>query len=247
MTVAVNTIVSRAQTILQDVTGIRWPATELVDWLNDAQREIVLFKPDAGAATAVVAMAVGTKQDIPTGGNRLLRVVRNMSAASAGLGRRAVRIVEREILDAQVPDWHNPAVTGDAAHTTTIKHYCYDEQNPRSYYVYPGASSTSAWLEIVYSADPAVIAAGANIGLPDVFANAILDYMLYRAYSKDADFNAHAARAGTHYQMFMTSVTGKVQIDGMTTPNSVRKMGPEQNTGPAQVPKGSYPYPYSQG
>lgn len=241
MTVAVNTIVSRAQTILQDTTGIRWPTTELVDWINDAQREIVLFKPDAGATTAVIAMAVGTKQDIPAGGNRLLRVIRNMSALSGGLGRRAVRIVEREILDAQVPDWHNPSVTGDAAHATTIKHYCYDEQNPRSFYVYPGASSTSAWLEIVYAADPAAVTAGQNISIPDVFANAILDYVLYRAYSKDADYTAHSARAGAHFQMFMTSVTGKAQIDGLTTPNNVRKMGPEGATGVAQMSGGGYP------
>jgi hypothetical protein len=242
MTVAVDTLVARAQVILQDTTSIRWPTAELVNWLNDAQREIVLFKPDAGATTVVIPMAVGTKQDIPAGGNRLLRVIRNMSALSGGLGRRAVRIVEREILDAQVPTWHDPAVTGDAAHSTTIKHYCYDEQNPRSFYVYPGASSTSAWLEIVYSADPAAASSGGNISIPDVFANAILDYMLYRAYSKDSDYTAQSARATAHFQMFMTSVTGKSQIDQMSTPNNVRKMGPEQNTGPAQVPKSSYPY-----
>lgn len=235
MTVAVNTLVSRAQVILQDTTGIRWPTSELVDWLNDAQREIVLFKPDAGAVTAVIAMAVGTKQDIPSAGNRLLRVIRNMSALSGGTGKRAVRIVEREILDSQVPSWHDPTVTGDAAHTTTVKHYCYDEQNPRSFYVYPGMSSTSAWLEIVYSADPTVVTAGQNISIPDVYANAILDYMLYRAYSKDADFTAHSARAAAHFQMFMTSVTGKAQVDAATTPNNVRKMGPEQGTGPAQM------------
>jgi hypothetical protein len=235
MTVAVDTIVARAQVILQDTTGIRWPTAELVYWLNDAQREIVLFKPDAGATTAVIAMTVGTKQDIPSGGNRLLRVIRNMSALSGGLGRRAVRIVEREILDAQVPDWHNPSVSGDATHAAVIKHYCYDEQNPRSFYVYPGASTTSAWLEIVYSADPATAVTGGNISIPDVFANAILDYMLYRAYSKDADYTAHQARAAAHFQMFMTSVTGKAQVDALTTPNNVRKMGPEQATGPAQM------------
>lgn len=236
MVVAVNTIVSRAQTLLQDTTGIRWPVTELISWINDAQREIVLFKPDAGATTAVIAMAVGTKQTIPAGGNRLLRVMRNMSALSGGTGKRAVRIVEREILDSQVPDWHDPAVTGDAAHSTVVKHYCYDEQNPRSFYVYPGASSVNAWLEIVYAAEPTVVTAGQDLSVPDIFANVVLDYVMYRAYSKDADYTAHQARAASHFQMFMTSVTGKAQIDTMTTPNNVRKMGPEQNTGPAQGP-----------
>lgn len=239
MAVAVNTIVSRAQIILQDTTGIRWPVTELIDWLNDAQREIVLFKPDAGSTTEIIPLVIGTKQSIPAGGNRLLRVIRNMSALSGGTGRRAVRIVESEILDAQMPNWHDPSATGDAAHTTVVRHYCYDEMNPRNFYVYPGASSTSAWLEIVYSGDPAVVAAGANISIPDVFANAILDYILYRAYSKDADYTAHSARATMHFQMFMTSMTGKTQIDNMTTPNNVRRLGPAQDTGAAQIGMGT--------
>ena len=235
MTIAVNTVVSRAQVILQDTIGIRWSADELIGWLNDAQREIVLFKPDASATTAVIALAVGTKQSIPADGNRLLRVMRNMSALSGGDGRRAVRLVEREILDSTVPNWHDPTTNKDATHTTVVKNYCYDEQNPRNFYVYPGMSSTSAWLEIVYSANPATVAAGDNLGVPDVYGNAVLDYILYRAYSKDADYTAQQARAAAHYQMFMTSVTGKAQVDAFATPNNVRKLGPEQSTGAAQV------------
>ena len=118
MTVTVQSVIDRAQTILQDTTGIRWPVvTELVLFVNDAQREIALLKPDASAVNTTVTLATGTKQDIPSAGNRLLRVVRNMSAASGGTGKRSVRLVSREILDAQTPDWHDPTVSGDAAHT----------------------------------------------------------------------------------------------------------------------------------
>ena len=48
MTVTVQSVIDRVQTTLQDTTGIRWPVTdELVLWVNDAQREIALLKPDA--------------------------------------------------------------------------------------------------------------------------------------------------------------------------------------------------------
>lgn len=241
MTVAVNTIVASAQVVLQDATAIRWAATELVSWLNDAQREIVLLKPDAGATTSTIALVAGTKQTIPSDGNRLIKVVRNMSALSSGLGRKVVRIVEQEALDAAVPNWHNPATTGDAAHANVIKNYCYSEQNPRTFYVYPGSVDTSTWLEIVYSANPATIAAGANIGLPDIYANAILDYILFRAFSKESDYSANASRADAHYKLFWTSITGKTMGDKVSTPNNVRKLGTEENTGEAQNP-GRYPY-----
>lgn len=219
MTVSVQSVIDRVQTTLQDTTGIRWPVTdELVLWVNDAQREIALLKPDASAKNETITLASGTKQSIPSTGNRLLRAVRNMSAASNGTGKRSVRLVSREILDAQTPDWHDPTVSGDAAHTSIVKHYIYDEQNPRNFYVYPGVSG-SAYLEIVFSANPNTVGLSDNLDVPDVFANAIMNYVLYMAYMKDAEYAGNSQRAANHYQLFTTSVTGKGQIDAMTTPN----------------------------
>lgn len=220
MAVTVQSVIDRVQVILQDTTGIRWPVvSELVLFVNDAQREIALLKPDAAATNAVITLATGTKQTIPTAGNRLLRVVRNMSAASSGTGKRAIRLVSREVLDSQTPDWHDPSVSGDAAHTAIVKHYIYDEADPRNFYVYPGVAGNS-YVEIVYSANPATVAQNANLNIPDIFANAVTDYVLFRAYTKDAEFAGNASRAGTHYNLFINSITGKGQIDVVTSPNS---------------------------
>lgn len=219
MTVSVQSVVDRVQAILQDTTGIRWPVvSELVLFINDAQREIALLKPDASAVNTTVTLAAGTKQDIPTAGNRLLRVVRNMSAASNGTGKRAVRLVSRDILDSQTPNWHDPTVAGDAAHTNIVKHYVYDEQNPRNFYVYPGVSG-NAYVEIVYAANPATVTQSGNLSIPDIFANAVADYTLFRAYTKDAEYAGNNQRASTHYNLFINSVTGKGQIDIITSPN----------------------------
>jgi len=219
MAVTVQSVIDRVQTTLQDTTGVRWPVVgELVLWINDAQREIALLKPDASAANETITLATGTKQSIPSGGNRLLRAVRNMSAASGGSGRRAVRLVSREVLDAQTPDWHDPSVSGDAAHTTEVKHYVYDEQNPRNFYVYPGVSG-SAYLEIIYSANPAAVTQSDDLEIPDIYGNAVMNYVLYMAYMKDAEYAGNSQRAANHYQIFTTSVTGKGQVDAITTPN----------------------------
>ena len=185
MSVTVQSVIDRVQTTLQDTTGVRWPVvSELVLWINDAQREIALLKPDASAKNETVTLVTGTKQTIPSGGNRLLRAVRNMSAASNGTGKRSVRLVSREVLDAQTPDWHDPTVTGDAAHTAIIKHYIYDEANPRNFYVYPGVSGNS-YLEIIYSANPSAVTQSDNLDIPDIYANAVMNYVLYMAYMKD--------------------------------------------------------------
>lgn len=218
MAVSVASVISRVEQVLQDTTNIRWPESELVLWVNDAQREIALLKPDASAVNETITLAAGTKQSIPTSGNRLLRAVRNMSASSGGTGKRSVRLVNREILDAQTPDWHDPTVTGDASHTNVVKHYVYDESNPRNFYVYPGVSG-NAYLEIVYSANPATVTASDNLSIPDIFANAVMNYVLYMAYMKDTEYAGNQQRAGSHYQLFTATVTGKAQIDAMTNPN----------------------------
>ena len=219
MAVTVQSVIDRVQATLQDTTGVRWPVvSELVLWVNDAQREIALLKPDASAKNETVTLATGTKQTIPANGNRLLRAVRNMSAATNGTGKRSVRLVSREILDAQTPNWHDPTVTGDAAHTSIVKHYIYDEQNPRNFYVYPGVSGNS-YLEIIYSANPAAVTQSDNLDVPDIYANSVMNYVLYMAYMKDAEYAGNSQRAANHYQLFTTTVTGKGQVDALTTPN----------------------------
>jgi len=210
-------LISRIQDILQDTTSIRWPEAELLRYINDAQREVCNLRPESTATTANTALVVGTKQSLPAGGLRLIRVTRNMSSAAGNAtGARAVRLVDVDILNTQEPNWHDPTVSGDAAHSTTVKHYIFDEDNPRSFYVYPGASSTSTFLEIVYSAAPTDLAnTSATLHVDDIFANAVIDYVLFRCYMKDAEYAGNSQRAGTHFQLFSSSLGtgGQAQFD----------------------------------
>ena len=115
------------------------------------------------------------------------------------------------------------AVGGDAAHGSEVKHYIYNEESPRTYYVYPGVSSASTvYLEIMYSKNPAVITTvtgSTALSVPDIFGNAVMNYVLYMAYMKDSEYAGNQQRAANHYQLFSASVTGKAQIDTVSSPN----------------------------
>jgi hypothetical protein len=214
-------LISRIQDILQDTTSIRWPEAELLRHINDAQREVCNLRPESTATTVSVALVVGTKQSLPSGGLRLIRVTRNMSAAGgSATGKRAVRLVDSDILNTQEPNWHDPGVSGDAAHTTTVKHYIFDEDNPRAFYVYPGASTTSTFLEIVYSASPTDLGStSATISVDDIFGNALIDFVLFRCYLKDAEYAGNQQRANTHYQLFAGSLIAGGQVQFNVSPN----------------------------
>ena len=179
MALSGTNLLSRIEDILQDTTSVRWPEAELLRYINDAQREIVNYRPESSAKTDNVQLVAGTKQALPADGLRLIKVTRNMSsAASNATGKRAIRIVNVDILNTQEPNWNDPTVSGDAQHGTVVKHYIFDEDDPKNYYVYPGVNG-NAYLEIVYSKVPTDLSSGSsNLDIDDIYGNAVIDYVL---------------------------------------------------------------------
>lgn len=235
MPVLASSIIDRAQTIVQDKTGVRWPYAELLDWLNDGQREVAIYKPSATAQNVSLELQQGTLQGIGPGGLALLRVIRNLKTpvGSVRIGSRACRIVSREVLDAQHPGWHDPDVF---PYEKEVKHFCFDESDPTHFYVFPGNTGNGA-VEAVVSMSPAdiTLASGADannlasyrveIRIPDIYANCLLDYVLFRAYSKDADYAGNADRSSIHYQMFVGTLTAKLQNEASFNPNTGQTHG----------------------
>lgn len=219
MTVLASDIISRAQTIVQDTTGVRWPTTELLQWLNDGQREVVNVKPSASAFNTVINLQQGTLQQIGAGNLSLLRVTRNLKTpiTTPRIGTRAVRMVSLDVMDAQNPNWHDPAVF---PYAKEAKHCCFDDIDASVFYVFPGNDGTGA-MEVTVSRLPDdITAASAPITLPDIYRNPLLDYVLFRAYLKDADQVANAERSATHYQLFASSITAKVTNETTVNPNT---------------------------
>lgn len=218
MPISAQSIIRRAVETLQDPTSVRWPISELVRYLNDGQREVVLYRPDSMVMSTSRSLTTGTRQTLPNG-SKLIEVVRN-----TGGTKRAIRMVNREILDAQTPGWHN--LTG----ATDILHYMYDPRDPTVFYVYPPAA-TGASVELVYAAYPADIvepadgalytAVAGNISLPDIYGNVIQDYILYRAYSKDSEYAGNAQRAQAHYAAFANALGIEIKATVAVAPNPV--------------------------
>lgn len=212
-TITVASILTKVTTILQDASNVRWSADELILWLNDAQRELVLYKPNAYVTTAAVVCVAGTKQSLPSTAVSLIDIVRNMGTNGTTPGN-AIRAVSREILDAQVPNWHS------ATASATVKHFVYTSLSPRTYYVYPPQpASGQGYVELVYVALPTDAVSGGVITLDDIYVTPIISYILFRAYSKDAEFAGNATLAATYYQQFQGLIQGKVTAEAASNPD----------------------------
>ena len=227
MSIAAQAIIRRVVETLQDTTSIRWPVAELVRYLNDGQREIIVHRPDAMVTNASLALIAGTKQSLPANGAKLIDVVRN----SAG-NKRAIRMCAREILDAQSPGWHN--LSG----VTEIVHFMFDPRDPKVFYVYPPAAVSGAAVDLVYSALPTDIAEPAagtdfaavsgNISVPDIYSNALQDYVLYRAYTKDSQYAGNEARAQARYAAFANALGIEIKATVAVAPSAAGNPNQQQ-------------------
>lgn len=216
-TTLVVDLIKRASDILHDETNIRWTKTELLSWLNAAQKAIVLQKPDTHVVNETFVCEAGvSKQSLPDNGLRLLEVVRNVASDSSG---EAISVISRDVMDTTVPGWHA------ATSSINIENYVFDERDPKHFYLYPPPNG-EAEVEIIYSKAPDLIEItnfgtdSQAIDLDDVYENVILDYMLYRAYSKDADYAKNGQQSLQHYNDFANALGMKMKADIVTSPNA---------------------------
>ena len=228
---AVKDILKRVTRALQDPDAERWSLEEHLDAINDALLDICFYKPSACSETVILEMAEGTLQTLGEGQSQLIRVTRNITSAEVDeppvVGGVAVTSIERDSLDRQMPDWHDPNVVPQSA---TVLHVMTDPMSPDTFYVYPGNDGNGR-IEAVVAVEPDEIETpaspdtlssydGLEVPLGRVFKSAIIDYVLYRAYAKDMQFAGAAQRAVAHFQNFNSALGVRRQLEAVANPEN---------------------------
>lgn len=216
-TIISDTLIDKAQTVLQDVTGVRWSDVELLSWLNDGQRNVVLYKPNAYVKNVPFKCDTGTRQSLPSDCVQLFNMARNLGTTGTTPGR-AIRPVQQDMLDSRVPNWHAASATAD------VQHYTYSVLNPKTFYVYP-PNTGAGYVELSYGAEPPDTTLGAAIAVDNIYTTALLDYMLSRAFSKDTEF-ADNTRSSAYFNSFVTALTGRARAEAGANPNTQTPANP---------------------
>lgn len=237
-TTLVKDLLGQVSTQLHDVSPqfTRWTERELVGWLNDAQRAIAKYLPSSCSRVDVVRLKPGTKQSveriaqsdiIPGDGSSatavtgiaLIDVRRNMGASGSTPGS-VLRIVDREILDSIYPEWHTK--------TGTPTQYVFAPATPKVFYVSPGVSG-SLWVELAFIAVPTTLSPTGGYGMDgsstvtitvaDTYTDDLINYVLARAYMKDAEFAANSQLAASHTALFTSSINAQAAALTGVNPN----------------------------
>jgi len=212
MALSAQNIIDRAATILMDQTHVRWALLEKLDWLNDGRREVAMVRPDIYAKAIAHPLTAGSRQTLPADGLRLLDIPRNSSGT-------AVSVTRREFLDQQQRGWVKyPGVT-------EIAHFMLDARSPNLFWVYPPAAGGSS-VELIYQATPTDFSGtnstvtGTFTPMEEMYGGAFVDYVCYRAFSKDSEYAGAQDRAETHYNHFMNALKGGKVVDMVTSANA---------------------------
>ena len=212
-----NEILMQVNSLLNDEGVSRWPKPELLGYFNKAQKAVVLRRPDAYTVDIDdFTCAVGTKQKLPDDSHRLIDIPRNLMSGVAITGP-----YDRKIVDDNYPSWF----AGNDAASAEI--FIYDERNPKTFYVYPGVVAGTK-ITVVISKVPPITTLSQNdegqvIALDDIYENAITEWILYRCYSKDAEYAANPSKALLHLNSFKAQLGEKSQADSAMASETIKE------------------------
>jgi hypothetical protein len=196
-----NKLYAQIALVLHDPGNLRWTAGEIDAWIGNAQAEIAAVQPDAAAKRSFVTLPAGVSQRIPDEAMQLLDIAENETG-------EPVQIVSRELMDTQNPDWRK------SRPAKIIRHAMTDPLSPRDFLVWPPSDGT-ARIALVCATLPE----NGDIVLDAVWMPAVLNYVLFRALAKDAEFAGNANTAAAYYQAFLSQMSGRGQAEAGTNPN----------------------------
>jgi hypothetical protein len=180
-------IIAKVGILVSDVGHTLWTETELLGWINEGQKEIVILKPDACVAFKEFNLVSGSKQDVPEEALGFVRVVRNVNG-------NTIKPIRLDILDAAIPDWHK--ATGEP------KYFALHPENRKIFYVYPSSVGT---VEITYPTTPAhALSVNDQLGLDDIYEASLIDYAIYRSFLKEKD--SDVTKSTAYYNKFLATL-----------------------------------------
>lgn len=215
MAIPVQDIIDRVTDLLLDKDRqddeARWADAELFRWINDSRMAILTRRPVACSKIAKFTLVAGTYQTIPADGTQLLDIIRNMGLDGNTPGR-SIRRTDRQNIDDHDLYWHS------ATQSAEISQFTYDDRTPKDFFVTPPAVAGTK-IMASYAAIPAAIANAAdNLDIALEYLDAVVNYVCFRAKSKDSEY-ANAAEAAAFYGAFNDALGVTQQGQSANSPN----------------------------
>lgn len=208
MTIKANTPITLAANLLGDPTYQSWRIEHHYEYLNDALRVLGILKPGYFATLHKWQLATNkVEQTVPSGYYLILRDPYNMGADGNTYGRTITPTTAEALADID-PSWR--AATPAAA----VKHYVYDaERAPKRFECYPPPNA-AIYVQGELAADPTkVVDQNDTLACHDTAAPVLVEWMLYRAFSREDEDTFSPQKAAAHAALFFQMLGLKIKTD----------------------------------
>jgi hypothetical protein len=174
--------------------------------ISEAMEIISTLDPGCFVITGNIPLVAGIKQDLPTGGIRLLALDYNTGADGSTFGR-SIKKTTKHKKDSTTINW--TTATG-----TEIGEYIYDPDiDPYSFLVVPQLSITINVHGTYAKVPPAVTANDDTFPLADTYRTATIEFSLYRIFTRDDVGTDNYTRGQGHYQKGLQMLGLKTTVD----------------------------------
>lgn len=174
----------------------RWSKNDLAHYARDAVSMIFMLNPKKFTECKTITLEAGRVQKLPTGCTKLTKVlnVNNNSRVNSSI---APAVNERlgELFQSGCSESLNPndyEVTG----------YTLEETSDNIFYVDPPVPQDGVEINVICACHPDLDSK--DYELEDWMHNAVIEWVLYRAYSSEDESGQAANQAGLHLQHFYT-------------------------------------------
>ena len=185
MTYSVSDIFTRVQRTFGDESAVQVTEADIIRWINDAQREVVmqheglLFKEDFLSSVAGTA-EYATPSDLFT--------LTHVSYSDGG-AFYPLKYIPKSALNQYVPGWDG------SVHVGYPKLFTKDENNKIIFYPTPDKTLTDN-IKLEYSRYPTdLVDSGDAIDLPPYYHSYVEHFCMMKAYEMDEDWEAVGVKA----------------------------------------------------
>lgn len=177
-------LIDRAARELVDISSVRWTRKELLRYLTEGANTIAVRQPSL-VATPKTLTVTKSPIEIPEDAFALLDV-----EDIDGISPQYVLITK---LTQLYPRWKKD--TGEPTCWTKFEH------DSKRFWIYPQPAS-SVSVDILYAKSLSLESESSNVPFPDIYEAPLIDYVMYRAYSRDGQNQSESAKAQMHIQAF---------------------------------------------
>ncbi len=181
-------------------TYARWTQAELIDFLNDGLVQVGTYRPDALDSTQNMTLIPGAQQTLPTGFSLLKSLDYNIGGACAD-----APIIKCD-LNILRSFFKKPCLPTGGDMDYRVRTYAYDPRNPRIFYVSPRVPAWAVPVVSYTAVQDAPVYTIANlltpIAIDQKYKNALISWMMMRAYEVDTESNTSARQAAEQRSHF---------------------------------------------